>query len=811
VEREAFARAWQFLRYTPVAKWTALGAAVLSGLLYVALLLVLGLFADLMVSRGRIPAYRDLIPQSRESFQHQWQALNPEERYRRFQAVGVTPSVAAELAGAELTNTSSKVQALAWRTQVNWILQERVNNVAAAITLPEYRDLPDIAQAGFQKEWSGLTPEERDAALALFSDDEKAKLASADLDQKAQAYEQLWRARLREKLKQRSGDETANAFWADRTSSYMSGAGGLDRELEDRGILSLVVRNEPPEGSGGLRQFSNRMIGGFASIAPWSWRTSSSVRPNFLYFLSLLLGLGIGLALLRALTLYALNSAAAVATLEASNRLRRAVYHHTYRLGRLAFRALGPSEAVGVFTRQIETLHNGLHIRLTVMFREPIKFILLLALALTLNLGLALAFLIFTLLVWLVGGQVAVYFRRQEREATRQSADQLALLQESMMLMRLVKCYLMELFSQSRVERQLSKYTQEQLRRYRGEAIYRPLLIFLGTLAAVVLLYVAGLVVLSGRLGIASAITLAVALVSLYLPLVNWLEQLRLLRKARESAVVVFKFLDRPGEVGQVVGAEFLAPLTKSLVFEDVSLQEPGTGRKLLQDINLTIQAGQRIGIVGPDEMQKHALVYLIPRFLDPTAGEIKIDQHSLRWVTFDSLRAQIAMVMQHNLVFNDTVANNISCGDASYDKPKIIEAAKIAHAHHFIQKLPKGYETVIGEMGHYLSIGEQYRVALARALVRDPALMIVEEPTVPLDDDTKALLDDTFARIMPGRTVIFLPHRVATIRSCDRVFLLLKGRVEAAGEHRELLAQSDLYKHLHYLEFNEFVEQLQS
>jgi ABC-type multidrug transport system fused ATPase/permease subunit len=169
-------------------------------------------------------------------------------------------------------------------------------------------------------------------------------------------------------------------------------------------------------------------------------------------------------------------------------------------------------------------------------------------------------------------------------------------------------------------------------------------------------------------------------------------------------------------------------------------------------------------------------------------------------------------MVMQHNLVFNDSVVNNINCGDAaSYDRPKVIEAAKIAHAHHFIQKLPKGYETVIGEMGHYLSIGEQYRIALARAIVRDPAILIIEEPTAALDDDTKALLDDTFARIMPGRTVIFLPHRVGTIRSCDRVFLLLKGRIEAAGEHRELLAQSDLYKHLHYLEFNEFVEQLQS
>src|SRR5207253_6149686 len=140
------------------------------------------------------------------------------------------------------------------------------------------------------------------------------------------------------------------------------------------------------------------------------------------------------------------------------------------------------------------------------------------------------------------------------------------------------------------------------------------------------------------------------------------------------------------------------------------------------------IKAGERVALVGPDEMQKHALVYLIPRFLDPSAGEIRIDGNNLRWVTLDSLRAQIALVMQHNLVFNDTVANNIGCGDASFDLPKIIEAAKIAHAHHFIQKLPRGYETPIGELGHALNVGEQFRIAMARAILRDPAPLIIEE-----------------------------------------------------------------------------------
>jgi ATP-binding cassette subfamily B protein len=287
------------------------------------------------------------------------------------------------------------------------------------------------------------------------------------------------------------------------------------------------------------------------------------------------------------------------------------------------------------------------------------------------------------------------------------------------------------------------------------------------------------------------------------------LELPRLLRRSRASAVALFEFLDRHGEVSQVVGAEFLQPLSRQVEFDEVSLREPGTDHMLLEGANLTIQAGQRVAIVGADETAKHALVYLIPRFLDPTSGEIRIDEHNLRWVTLESLRAQMALVLQHNLVFNDTVANNIGCGDPSYTLPKIIEAAKVAHAHQFIQKLPQGYETLIGEMGHHVGVGEQFLIALARAILRDPALLIIEEPSAPLSEDFKALLDDTFARILPGRTAIFLPHRIATIRSCDRIFLLHNGRIEASGDHRELLSHNELYRHLHYIEFTQLAEQV--
>jgi ATP-binding cassette subfamily B protein len=279
------------------------------------------------------------------------------------------------------------------------------------------------------------------------------------------------------------------------------------------------------------------------------------------------------------------------------------------------------------------------------------------------------------------------------------------------------------------------------------------------------------------------------------------------LRHGREAAAAIFEFLDRRGDVATFPDADFLPGVNRGLEFADVSIRDPESGQMILNKVSLKVKAGQRVGIVGSDPEQQLALVSLIPRFIDPTEGEVKVDGRNLKWVTPDSLRAQIGLVLQNSLVFNDTVANNIGCGDPSYTLPQIIEAAKLAHAHQFIQRLPYGYETQIGELGHSLRPGEQFRIALARAILRDPSLYIIEEPAEHLDDDTKDLVDDTLARVLPGKTVIYLPHRMSTLRECDRIYLLHDGRIIAAGEHRELMNDNELYRHLYYLEFNPFAE----
>jgi ATP-binding cassette subfamily B protein len=736
VERAAFSRARRFLNYSPAAKWSALVAAAGTAVFYVVLLILLGLFVDLIVHRGEITAYQQLSPVEQKNFRDNWEDVTP-------------------LFAGQVSSKAKDIPAAAQET-------------LKALGIEDGR-LKEYAQFCLADPKT-LTPAQRDLRLEL-----------------------LWRVHVAKLLEDRVGAEAADLYRKRFAADvHRVGSGeALFRDVPDMGALGLAVRTE--------HRLDGWLVAWLASWNGWMWAH------GYFAYLTGLLVVAIVLAFLRGVLVFVGHYMAAQATIAATTRLRRAVYHQTYRLGTLAFRALGPSEAVGVSTRHLEAVHDGLYAWLTVVFREPVKFVLLLVFAMMVNFLLATAFLLFALLVWLIGGQIAAYFRRQGRQDNHRAADQLALVQESLMLMRLVKVYLMEVFNQARVERQMSKYAGAQRRRYLGEAIYRPLLVFMGLVAALVLLYVAGFTVLSGQIGVTSCLVLATALVSLYFPLANWLETRRFLRRGRESAIVLFNFLDRAGGVGQGAEAEFLPALSKQLEFDNVTLNEPGTGRKLLQGVSLTIQAGQRVALVGPEDTEKYALVYLLPRFLDPTSGEIRVDRKNLRWVTLDSLRAQIAVVLQHNLVFNDTVANNIGCGDPAFTLPRIIEAAKTAHAHQFIQKLPQGYETPIGEMGHPLKQGEMFRIALARAILRDPALFVVEEPTVPLDEDTKSLLDDTFARVLPGRTTIFLPHRLSTIRHCDKVFLLCNGRIEAAGEHKELLAQNDLYRHLQYLEFNEF------
>jgi ATP-binding cassette subfamily B protein len=716
-QRTAFRRASETLEHHTGIVWLARSCAIGAGLMTAALLAVLALYVDLLISQGRIPAYSELSAANRQAFAAKLPGMTMEQRQSALAAVGVSADDAQNLTG----------------------------------TLEQ-------------------TP--------------------------AMGRERLWRAYVWKMLHDRVG--------ADAATTYANFVKPLDpaaaASVPGMGSLSLVVRTDG--------QLLHRFAGWMASWNGWSWRPGSASIPNYWYMTGLLY-LAIMFALIRTLLIHLMNRSAATAALEISTRLRRAIYHHTYRLGTLTIQSSGLNRAASLFHRHVDAVADAVHERLSSQFFCATEVVILLAFALAIHVWLAIAFLLMAVIVLLIGGQLMTSYRRTTRNAERRGEARMALMQESIAMMRLVKGHAMELFNQSRVERQLADFADAQARRIRGESLFRPVLWFLVAMASAVLLYIAGLTVLSRGLGAANVILLAATILCAYWPIRTWLKHRRIVRHGRDSAVLIYEFLDQPREVGQAVGAEFLTGIESGVELSDVTLRDPSSGRVLLDGVTMSIGAGERVGLIGPNDAEKLAVAYLLARFLDPTSGEILIDDKNLKWLTLESLRNQVGLVLQSSMVFSDSVAHNIGCGDPGYTIPQIIEAAKISHAHQFIQRLPYGYETPLGEIGTSLRPGEQFRIALARAILRDPAMYVIEEPAVPLDDEIKELLDDTFERILPGKTVLFLPHRISTIRTCDRLYLLNNGRVEAVGDHRELINGNDLYKHLHYLEFNEFAEKV--
>ncbi len=512
--------------------------------------------------------------------------------------------------------------------------------------------------------------------------------------------------------------------------------------------------------------------------------------------LTQLFAVSIVVLLLRVLFLNAAAHLAGTAAIEDARLLRRDVYNHCYRLGTLAIDPDEQTEVGKLITAKIEAIQDGDIAARTTVPRVFTLLALAVVVLLVVHLWVGLAVLFLGGLVWLLAGQSAAWFRRDARVAERRAEHQMSVMRESLRLMLLVKCYLMERFSQTRVERQLSDLAKTARRQHRGETLSRPTLYTVAAITGVLVLYVAARVVTGGHLspaglGVQVACAVAVAVAAL-----RWIAANVKVRKGRAAEADVDEFFERRTDAGQPITAKFLQPLARKIELLEVSFREPGTGRMILEQVTASIPAGKRTAVVCADPAEARTFAFLLTRFLEPTGGEMKFDGENTRWVTFDSLRTQVALVLADHTTFTDTVANNIGCGD-SFTRPQIVEAAKVAHAHGFVQQLPSGYETVVGGSGHSLRPGERFRLALARAVLRDPAVLVIEEPTEPFDPDSAALIDDAIARLQPGRTVIMLARRSSTVKKADEVVVIQDGKVAGANDHDTAASGSQLHKSL--------------
>ena len=311
-------------------------------------------------------------------------------------------------------------------------------------------------------------------------------------------------------------------------------------------------------------------------------------------------------------------------------------------------------------------------------------------------------------------------------------------------------------------------------------------------------------IVYGNLIGLTSAAMLVTTLGFIVFSLYRWREVPNLGGTATVAADDINQYLLRVPPVSQIVGATFLEPMSRLLQFNQVSV-ETETNPDLLSSLDLKIAFGKRIALLSLNPREAEALVNLIPRFADPTNGQVLIDGHDIRRVTLESLRAEVVIVGGDEQTFNATILENITAGQPAISRQDAIEASKTVHAESFIRKLSKGYETHLGESSTILDVGQRFRLSLARAIARKPALLVIQEPVALLDNETKTMLDDTYQRICSGRTVIFLPSRLSTVKKCDRIVMLHQGRVVADGPHEELVRSSELYRHWEYMRFNVF------
>ena len=262
------------------------------------------------------------------------------------------------------------------------------------------------------------------------------------------------------------------------------------------------------------------------------------------------------------------------------------------------------------------------------------------------------------------------------------------------------------------------------------------------------------------------------------------------------AAKGLYRLLDGTPEV--TAGAAAPAEIAPTLAFENVDFSYPGSPRAAHRGLDFTVAAGERIGVVGPSGCGKSSIVRLLLRFHDPQGGRVLLGGHDLRDLTFDAIRRQIAVVSQDTYLFHGTVEENLRMGAPEASQEQLIAAARAANIHDFIAGLPAGYQTVIGEKGIKLSGGQRQRVAIARALLRDAPILVLDEALSAVDAENEAVIQSALDRLMVGRTVLVLAHRLSSVIGCDRIIALDGGRVAEAGSHQDLMAQDGSFRQLH-------------
>ena len=487
--------------------------------------------------------------------------------------------------------------------------------------------------------------------------------------------------------------------------------------------------------------------------------------------------------------------------LRATNDIRQKMFDHLQGLSLDYFTGTSTGKVMARFTNDLAALQN-------VISRAPIYFIRD-GLTAILNIGLIFylnwRFALLTMAVFPFSATIIVILgktlRRVSRKGQEQMGDLFSVIQENMHAAPIVKAYTAEKMESERFQKSNDRFLHLSLRFAQADTVSSPLMELIGSLFLSLLLWKGGADVIHGVWTAGSFIAFIAYAVMTYRPLKNFAELNAQLQLGLASSERIFELLDKVPTIKEILEAKELPSFCKTITYENVSFRYPTQGRWAIEELNLTIHAGEIVALVGSSGAGKSTLALLLPRFYDPTSGCVRVDGQDIRQVTLGSLRHEIGLVTQEVILFNESVRYNIAYGRPNATQAEIQAAAEAANAHQFISHLPHGYDTAIGERGVRLSGGERQRLSIARAILKNPPILLLDEATSSLDAESERLVQEALERLMEHRTALVIAHRLSTVRRADRIIVLEHGRIIEEGNHSDLLTKQGTYHKLHTLQ----------
>lgn len=509
----------------------------------------------------------------------------------------------------------------------------------------------------------------------------------------------------------------------------------------------------------------------------------------------------IGIFLLKGLFYYLYSILLELVGQSIIRDFRLAIFNHVHKQSLSFFNETPTGTIISRIISDVNLIQQAVSGALVKSVRDFFSVIILLGVVFYMNWRLAMI----TFIVLPAAAYPIVKFGRLYRKLSISAQEEVAnvtnIIHETVSGNRIVKAFTKEQYEGERFKYQIFSLFSLTMKDAKYRCLNHPLMEFIGGFAIAIIIWFGGLGVINGTATPGTFFAFLTALIAAYEPIKGVTRLNSVVQQGLAAATRVFEILDIKPEIQDKENATTLPPFQKSIVFKDLSYQY-NDEKKVLNDINLEVSAGEALAIVGPSGGGKTTLTNLIPRFLDIKEGVIEIDGLDIRDVTVASLREQIAMVTQQTILFNDTVRNNIAYSDQDAPMKDVHKAAKAAHAFDFIESLPNGFDTIIGEGGARLSGGQRQRISIARALLKDAPILILDEATSALDTESEREVQKALENLMKNRTTFVIAHRLSTIKNADRIVVVKAGNIVEEGTHNSLITLGGEYEYLYNMQY---------